>query len=80
MSYKRKIGDNHRLRKTYRATRNSCLVGVYYDKRKGRLIRFYQSRNAKYLRRCGSKKVPKSKMVLQHGMYRKVYDYWWKLW
>jgi hypothetical protein len=23
MSYKRKIGDNHRLRKTYRATRNS---------------------------------------------------------
>lgn len=80
MSYRRKIGDKHRLQKTYRATRNSCLVGVYYDRRKGRLMRFYQSRMAKYLRRCGNKRVRNAEITLQHGGYRKIYDYWWELW
>lgn len=80
MSHNRKARDNYRLKKTYRATRNSCLAGVYYDEWKGRLIQFYQGSRAKYLRRCGNKKVRRTKMNLRHGMYRKVYDYWWELW
>lgn len=36
MSYKRQAEEKRRLRKTYDATRHSCIGGVYYDKRKKR--------------------------------------------
>lgn len=80
MSHRRKIGDDRRLRRTYRATRHSCISGVYYDRRKYRLIRFYQGKRAKYLRRCSNKKVRRTKETYQRGQYRKVFDYWWRLW
>lgn len=80
MSHKRKVGDKRRLRKTYRQTQNSWLVGVYYDEDKDRLVRVYQGSMAKYFRRRTNKRLRKEETTLQHGKYRRIFDYWWELW
>ena len=81
MGNKRKAEDKRRLRKVYVATRNSCIAGVYYDKRKKRYVRFSSGRNGRgrFYRKAGNRKVRRTKVASNHGGYRKIYDYWWKL-
>lgn len=81
MSYKRQADEKRRLRKTYDATRHSCIGGVYYDKRKKRYVRYSPTRNGrgKYYRTAGNRKVRRTANAVNHGGYRKIYDYRWKI-
>jgi hypothetical protein len=86
MSYQRNIEDKRRLKKLYLETKNSCIVGAYYDDKKNRMIRYSPSDNGnakisttKYLKRQSNKKIRRSCDVFQRGGYKKQYDYWWEL-
>lgn len=81
MGYRRSQQDKHKLKKLYEETRTKYGSGVYYNEDKGRLI-FYSARGSgcpKELRRRSNKKLRRSKDTLNHGLYRRIYDYWWEL-
>lgn len=82
MGYKQSKERRRRLKKLYDDTKNSCRGGAWYDDEKERYIRYPSSNTpgyAKSLRRITNKKIRKSKDLLNHGLYKKIHDYWWSL-
>ena len=82
MSYNRKQFDKQKLKKLAEKC-SDWAGGSYYDKRKGRYIRYYKStgRNSIYAtyKRIARKK---SRLYLKkHDTYtKKAEDLWWKVW
>lgn len=83
MGYKQSRERNRRLKKVYMQTKNTYGSGVWYNEKKGRYIRYYPRGNtslSRYFRKQANRKVRRNKHEpLQHGSYRKVYDYRWNL-
>jgi hypothetical protein len=81
MSYKRSKCRNDRLKKLYAETKNYYGLGVYYDKKKKRLIRCYISKRGRrrYYKRYSNKLVRREKVIGDYGYFKKVYDLWWNL-
>lgn len=82
MGYKQSKERNRRLVKLYENTKNSYGRGAYYDKKKKRLIRYTVRRNAnlpRFYRKRANRAVRRNPEVLNHGAYRKQFDYWWEL-
>lgn len=82
MGYRGSRERNRRLKKLYNETKNEYGAGAYYDEDKGRYVEYSPNRKSghtKYLRKLSNRKVRKSKDYLNHGAYRKMYDYWWEL-
>ena len=82
MGHRRSVQERLRLKKLYKQTKYSCRGGAWYDDEKERYIRYFASNTPGYtkmLRRISNRKVRKSKEVLNHGLYKKAYDYWWVL-
>ena len=86
MAYKQAQNRKKRLQKTYNEVKamkgHYTAAGVWIDEDRGFLYRYSPSNTpgyAKLLRKQGNKKVRKSKDVLKHGDYRRIYDYKWAL-
>lgn len=82
MSYRRKLETNKRLKKLYYSTRNKVSGGVYYDREKGRYIRYYLYKKGNLKRTCkrlSNKRVRKSSYIKNGARYKRVYDYWREL-
>lgn len=83
MSYKRCVEDRARIRKLYNDVGHHYTPCVYYDERKGRIIKTYLSSGrkgrARWLKRQSNKKIRKYKGYIRKGAYKKVFDYWWEL-
>ncbi|MBO5015054.1 MAG: hypothetical protein J6C92_04500 [Bacteroidaceae bacterium] len=83
MGYKQSQERKRRLVKLYEETKNTYGRGAYYDKRKKRLIRYTVRQNAnlpRFYRKRANRAVRRNKAeILNHGGYRKQYDYWWEL-
>lgn len=81
MSYKRSKCRNDRLKKLYNETKTYYGCGVYYDKRKKRLIRYYLSKRGRkrYYKRYSNRQIRREKVVGNNGYFKKVYDLWWTL-
>lgn len=86
MGYKRSVEDRRRMKKLYDETKTKLIGGAFFDKSKGRIIRFSYSDNprgresmTKYLKRQSNKRVRKSDELYERGTYRRVYDYRWML-
>jgi hypothetical protein len=83
MSYKMQAEEKRRLRKAYVVpSRRIRLAGVYYNKRKKRYMRYsYPGKRGrgKYYRTAGNRKVRRTASIANHGGYKKVYDYRWKV-
>lgn len=82
MGYRRSRQERRRLKKLYEQTKYSGCGGAWYDDEKQRYIRYFSSNKPGYtkmLRRISNRKVRKSKELLNYGLYRKTYDYWWIL-
>lgn len=78
MSYKRKRYDRRKLKKLYLL--NNYYAGVIYNEDTGSYRRYYRSQVSKYLKNVSNRKVRRRKLEnLQHGDYKKVFDYWWEL-
>ena len=55
--------------------------GVYFDEEKGRYIRCWQPRRAKYVKNKCNRAVRRYKGPLNtKGAYRKISEYWWEIW
>lgn len=81
MGYKRSSDEKTRLKKLYQATKNSYGAGAWYCERKKRLMRYsIGGINCKRsLKRQCSKAVRQYNGCLQHGKYRRIFDYHWEL-
>jgi len=82
MGYHESRERNRRLKKLHDETENQYYVGVYYDEDKKRYIKYSPNKRAGYtkcIRKIANRKVRRSKDLLRHGTYRKLYDYWWEL-
>lgn len=82
MGYKRQAEDKHRLRKACIPARRVRLAGVYYSSRKKRYVCYsYAGKHGrgKYYRTAGNRKVRHTKPIANHGGYKRVYDYRWKV-
>lgn len=81
MNYHSKKEQTRRIKKLYEKTKTSHVAGVYYDRCKGRYIRFSPSDTAdtKYLRRQANKQVRKIIILYQRSQYKKVFEYKWQL-
>ena len=78
-SYKRKIEEKKRLNKLHKKMNENFYIstGVYFDEKKGRLVRCWNSRNAKtpaHLKKSANRKVRHSDEVGCKGNYKKLYD------
>ncbi len=81
MSFQRSKSEKKRLQKIYKATRGRHGAGVWFDERKGRLIKYsegsiYSKRSLK--RQC-SKAARQYPGVLNNGKYKRTFDYFWEL-
>lgn len=82
MGYRRSKQRQRRLKKLYEDTKNSCRAGAWYDDDKERYIRYSPSNTPGYtksLRRITNKKIRKNGDLLNHGLYKRIHDYWWTL-
>lgn len=82
MGYRRSRNERKKLKKLYRKTKNSCRGGAWYNDDKERYIRYSASNTpgySKYLRKLSNRKLRHSNDVLNYGLYRKIFDYWWVL-
>ena len=82
MGHNRSVEEQRRLKKLYMDTRTTYRGGAYYDDSKGRYVRWYNSRTPGYtkmIRRWANKKVRRMFDNLSHGLYKRAFDYWWKL-
>lgn len=82
MAYKQAQNRKKKLLKTFEETKNSYGAGVWYDEKRGYYYKYSASNTpglAKSFRKAGNKKVRHSKENLQHGDYRKVFDYKWTI-
>lgn len=80
--YRRSKENRRRLKKLYESTKNSYGAGAWFSDRKQRYIRYAPSNTpgyTKYLRRISNRKVRHRKELLNHGAYKKAFDYWWTL-
>lgn len=83
MGYKQSKERNRRLKKLYESTKHSYGRGAYYDTKKKRFIRYTARRKSAYprfLRKKANRTVRRNKSEsMNHGSYRKQFDYWWEL-
>lgn len=82
MAYKQAAARRKKLVKTYRATKNSCGSGVWYDEERGFFVKYYASNTPGYtksLRKASNKKVRNTEDIADYGAYKKIYDYKWIL-
>ena len=86
MAYKQAETRRKKLLKTYKQIegmrKHYTGSGVWYDEDRGFYYKYTASNTpgyAKLLRKYGNKKVRQAKDTLNHGEYRRVYDYNWTL-
>ena len=81
MSWQRSKETKRRYKKLHDDTIHCYGAGVWYNKEKGRYIRYYQPRRAKFVKRKCNRAVRRYKGDLSaKGSYRKVSEYWWEIW
>ena len=81
MGYKRSQETKKRNKHLYAETMRHYGNGVYFDEEKGRYIRYWQPRRAKFVKRKCNRAVRRYKGELNtKGAYRKVSEYWWEIW
>lgn len=81
MGYKRSQETKKRNERLYAETMRHYGNGVYFSEKKGRYIRYWQPRRAKYIKRKCNRAVRRYKGALNtKGAYRKVSEYWWEIW
>lgn len=84
MASKRAQERNRRLKALYSKTRTKYYGGVFYDRRKNRLIKYNVSNTTarKFRSKVVRNKIKKSNMESLSGAkswYKKLYDYKWEL-
>ena len=86
MAYDQARNRKRRLERTYKQIKDQNShysgSGVWYDEDRGFYYRYTCSNTPGYarsLRRISNKRVRKSSMLLNHGEYRRLYDYKWAL-
>lgn len=81
--YYRKIEDDRRKKKIYRCYKNNrwyfLAGGVYYDKKKGRLVRVWRDKTSKQYKRICNRRFRRTKEIYNHGSYKKYTEFWWML-
>lgn len=81
MGYRRSQERNRRLEKLYEKTKHGYSAGAYYDRDKGRYVRY--SCHNKFLRKLSRKRIRNAEKTdapsRQKGRYKRLYDYWWNL-
>jgi hypothetical protein len=84
--YKQASNRRKKLMKTYKEVegmrKHYTGSGVWYDEERGFFYKYTASNTpgyAKFLRRRTNKKLRQTKAALNHGDYRRVYDYKWAL-
>lgn len=81
MGYKRSQETKKRYKRLYDETMRHYGNGVYFDQQKGRYIRYWQPRRAKFVKRKCNRAVRRYKGDLtSKGAYRRVSEYWWEIW
>lgn len=81
MSWKRSVETKKRYKKLYDETMRHYGSGVWYDETRGRYIRYWQPRRAKFVKRQCNRQVRRYRGHLSaKGSYRRVADYWWAIW
>ena len=81
MSWQRSRETKRRYKKLHDNTIHCYGSGVWYNEKKGRYIRCYQPRRAKFVKRKCNRAVRRYKGALPtKGFYRKVSEYWWEIW
>ena len=81
MSWKRSIETKKRYKKLHKKTVHSYGAGVWYDEERGRYIRYWQPRRAKFLKRKCNREVRRYKGSLPaKGTYRRVSEFWYEMW
>ena len=81
MSWQRSRETKRRYKKLHDDTIHCYGSGVWYDEEKGRYIRCYQPRRAKFVKRKCNRAVRRYQGALPtKGSYRKVSEYWWDIW
>ena len=81
MSYHRKQEEKRRLKKTYNQTKHAYGCGVYYDERKNRFIRHscHNKWTKTHCRRMTRRRLNRQFNCYSGCLYKKFYDYWWKI-
>lgn len=82
MGYKQAQNRKKRLIKTYNKTKTSYGSGVWYDADRGFYYKYYASNTPGYtktLKRRSNKKIRRSRELINHSAYKRVYDYRWIL-
>ena len=82
VSYRRSVQTKARLKRLSKKTPHCYAGGAWYDPEKGRYIRIYisgRTARPKFHRKMSNKKLRRYPEVMNHGLYRKVYDYWWEI-
>lgn len=81
--YYRKIEDEKRKKKLYSYYKNNhwhlWICGVYYDKRKDRLVQCWRDKSSKQYKRICNRRFRRTKEIYNHGSYKKYTDFWWML-
>ena len=81
MSWKRSRETRKRYKRLHEETMHHYGAGVWYDEEKGRYIRYYQPRRAKWIKKYCNRAVRRYKGRLTNkGTYRKVAEFWWMMW
>ena len=79
MSWKRSRETRRRLKKLSRET-SGIIKGAWYDDRNDRYVRtYYAPKDKRLLRMTANRRVRRTENVSSVGGYRKIYDYWWRL-
>ena len=82
MAYNQSRERKRRLLKLYNETKYKYGSGVFYDEDKNRYIRYSPSKKSsvpRWLRKQSNRKYRRHRDILNHNLYKKVYDYWWEL-
>ena len=81
MSWQRSKETKRRYKKLHDDTIHCYGSGVWYDEERGRYIRCWQPRIAKFVKRKCNRAVRRYKGSLTgKGSYRKISEYWWEIW
>ena len=81
MSWKRSTETKRRYKKLHEKTVHSYGAGVWYDEKRGRYIRYWQPRRAKFLKRKCNREVRQYKGSLPaKGTYRRVSEFLYEMW
>ena len=81
MGYRRSQETKKRYVRLYEETMRHYGSGVWFNEEKGRYIRYWQPRRAKWVKRKCNRAVRRYKGSLpDKGSYRRVSEYWWEIW